>query len=427
MKYFREELFPCVYLTALRTDRFKTGCLSVNLLTQLRRETAAENAVIPYVLRRGTTSLPDMRRISARLEGLYGASIDPVVRKLGEIQAVGFAASFAEDPWLPGETHVLRDVIERMAELWLSPNTRGGLFLPDYVEGERDKLLERLAARQNNRRAWAARRLIENMCSCEDYAVDAQGGPREAESIHYVKLTRRYRGLLPSAPMEIFYCGGEEPGVVADLLREAFALLPRGEIDPDLGTDIRMNAVEDSPRIFTETMDVTQGNLAVGFRLGRCMEDPDSAAIRVFNAVYGGSASSRLFRNVREKMSLCYYAGSSVDELKGILTVNSGIDFDKYEPALEEILRQLKEIGRDGVDADELRAARNDAANSLRSVADSPYALESFYLRQAVQGLDASPEDIAALAETVTADEVTQIARGVELDAVYFLRGEEAE
>ena len=82
MKYFREELFPCVYLTALRTDRFKTGCLSVNLLTQLRRETAAENAVIPYVLRRGTTSLPDMRRISARLEGLYGASIDPVVRKL---------------------------------------------------------------------------------------------------------------------------------------------------------------------------------------------------------------------------------------------------------------------------------------------------------------------------------------------------------
>mgnify|MGYP006972061716 FL=1 len=90
MEYFREELFPCVSLTAVQTDKFKTGCMTAYLLTQLHRETAAENAVLPYVLRRGTKSLPDMRRISERLDALYGAEIEPSVRKLGEIQAVGF-------------------------------------------------------------------------------------------------------------------------------------------------------------------------------------------------------------------------------------------------------------------------------------------------------------------------------------------------
>ena len=124
MEYFREELFPCVSLTAVQTDKFKTGCMTAYLLTQLHRETAAENAVLPYVLRRGTKSLPDMRRISERLDALYGAEIEPSVRKLGEIQAVGFYAGFAEDAFLPGETDVLGEVISLLSELWLSPATR---------------------------------------------------------------------------------------------------------------------------------------------------------------------------------------------------------------------------------------------------------------------------------------------------------------
>ena len=72
-------------------------------------------------------------------------------------------------------------------------------------------------------------------------------------------------------------------------------------------------------------------------------------------------------------------------------------------------------------------AARRSVAGDLRTGTDSPYYLADFYLRETVQGTDASPDDIAALAETVTAEDVAAIARGVELDAVYFLRGEEAE
>ena len=173
MEYFREELFPCVSLTAVQTDKFKTGCLTAYLLTQLRRETAAENALLPYVLRRGTKSLPDMRRISARLDALYGAEIEPSVRKLGEIQAVGFYAGFAEDAFLPGETDVLGEVISLLGELWLSPATRSGLFLPAHVDSEREKLVERIERVKNDKRSWAFQRLRENMCAFEDYAVGA--------------------------------------------------------------------------------------------------------------------------------------------------------------------------------------------------------------------------------------------------------------
>ena len=160
-EYHREELLPHVYLTALRTDQFKTGCLSATLLTQLRRETAAANAVLPYVLRRGTASLPDMRALSARLESLYGAALEPRVRKLGEIQGIGFFSEFCEDRFLPGKPDVLESLVRLLGELWLSPNTRGGLLQPEYVDGERQKLLERLEAMRNDRGGWALRRLTE--------------------------------------------------------------------------------------------------------------------------------------------------------------------------------------------------------------------------------------------------------------------------
>ena len=165
MEYFREELFPCVSLTAVQTDKFKTGCMTAYLLTQLHRETAAENAVLPYVLRRGTKSLPDMRRISERLDALYGAEIEPSVRKLGEIQAVGFYAGFAEDAFLPGETDVLGEAISLLSELWLSPATRGGLFLPAYVDSEREQLVELIERVKNDKRSWAFRRCGSAACT----------------------------------------------------------------------------------------------------------------------------------------------------------------------------------------------------------------------------------------------------------------------
>ena len=101
METVRKEILPGVWLTALENDKFKTGCLSISLLTQLDRETAAMNALIPYVLRRGSRNHTDMQALATELDGLYGSYIEPVVRKIGEIQCIGFLASFADDKYLP--------------------------------------------------------------------------------------------------------------------------------------------------------------------------------------------------------------------------------------------------------------------------------------------------------------------------------------
>ena len=423
MEFNRTELMPGVFLSHLRSDKFKTACMSVTLLTQLRRETAAMNAVIPFVLRRGTTRYSDMEQLSRRMDELYGAAVEPVVRRIGEIQCIGFYGSFPEPDYLPGGEALLGDTCALMAQLLLDPVTRGGLLLPQYVDSEREKLLDIIRSRMNDKRSYALTRGIEEMCCYEDFAVSRFGSESEAENIHYKKLTRHYRELIQTCPVEIFYCGKTDFKAVSAAMRDAFSAMPRGEIDYDIGTDLRMNAVEDHVRFVEEEMDVTQGKLVLGFRLGECMEEPDIPALYVFNAVYGSGATSKLFMNVREKLSLCYYASSAVYLHKGIMLVSSGIEFDKLDAARDEILAQLDSVRRGEITDDELRSAKKSVASDLRAVQDSIGELEGFYLSQALDGLDYGPAELAALAEDVTKEDVQAIAESIECDLIYFLKG----
>ena len=425
MQRIRTEILPGVWLTALRTEKFKTAWLSVNLLTQLRRETAACTAVLPYVLRRGCTRLPDLEAIAAELDGLYGAHITPVVHKLGEIQAVGFEADFADDGALGEE--IFPRLAADVADLLLHPNTRGGLLRPDIVDSERTQLIARIRAAVNNKRSYARERLYTHMCCCEDFAVPRLGEEADAERIHYRKLTMRYHDVLSTSPVEIFYCGSIDGKRVARILTDVLSTMPRGALDEDIGTDIRMNALEAEPRYVTETLPVAQGQLAVGYRLGACMTEPDIPALFVFNALYGGCVTSKLFLNVREKLSLCYYASSAYHRSKGIVTVSSGIECRDVETAKREILAQLASVQRGEFEEWEVEGARACLIASLESRGDSAGRMEENALGQAATGIRETADELIAALRAVTNERIAEAAQSMTLDTVYFLTGEDSK
>ncbi len=421
----RKEIMPFVFLTRVGSEKFKTSFMSVSLLTQLCRENASANALIPRVLRRGTEKHPDMEKLEARLSELYGARIEPEIRKKGEIQCVGFMADFADDAYIPGGEKLLEPVAELMGELLCRPKTEKKLLCGEYVESEKEKLADEIRGRINDKRSYSVQRLIELMCPAENYGVSRYGGEDAVEEITQESLTERYRELLRTSCVEIFYCGSADFDRVEKAVASAFKELPEAEPDYDLGTDVRMNTVEEKVRYFEDKMNVTQGKLAIGFRMGDCMEEPDYGAMMVFNAIYGGSVNSKLFMNVREKLSLCYFASSVLERHKGVLIVSSGIEFSKYQEALDEIMAQLEAVKNGDFTDKELSDGIKYVVNSLRTVMDSQARTEDFYLSGIIDGVDMTPAELAGRVEKVTAEDVKQIAAGVTADAIYFLRGED--
>ena len=419
---FRREIAPGVRLTCVPSEKFKAGVFTVNLVTGLHKNTAALNAALPRILRRGTSDSPDMEAIAARLDLLYGAKIEPIAYKLGERQLAGFISVFADDAFIP-EKDVLERVISFVGEMLLSPATAGGRLRAEYVEGERDKLIDEIRSVVNDKRRYADMRLVERMCEGEAYAVPSLGTESEAAKISVFTATRQYRELVSSAELELFYCGSAPGERVERAVNEAFSALPRMKLSPLPETKIFTEPKSPEVRLFTETLDVVQGKLSIGCRLGDAMNAPDYAALAVMNGIFGGCVTSKLFKNVREKMSLCYYASSRIDRHKGVMIISSGIDAANYEKAVDAISCQLDAVKNGDFTEDELESVKRELINAYKSSDDSIYALAGWYTDYAQLGADYTPDDMAALVSLVTKDDVIKAAAGIRTDAIYFLKG----
>ena len=322
----RSQLLPGVFLTSVHTKKFKSSVLSMTLLAPLEAETAAANALLPYLLRRGSKEHPDLSSISAALDRLYGGSIEPMVRKKGEVQCVGFVGSFLDDAYTLDGSDVLNGAAGLMSELLLRPYTQDGAFCSDYTAQEKGNLIDRIRAEVNDKRQYASNRVIEEMCRDEAYGVGRLGREGDVAALTPQGLWARYQALLSASRLELYYCGSAGHDKVCAILGQALSELPRegGYQVPET----TVPAAAAAPRWVEETLDVAQGKLTMGFRTGGVTAaSPAYPALTLCNALYGGTTTSKLFLNVREKLSLCYYAGSTLHRYKGLMLVSSGVEF----------------------------------------------------------------------------------------------------
>ena len=425
-KVRQSELLPGIRLCCVQTDKFRTGTFSACFLRPLRQEDAAKNALVMNVLARGCRAYPDMQRLRAACREAYGAVVTPEISQYGEVMAIGFGASFPEEPWLPAGSRNLDRVIRLVSDLCLDPDTRGGLLRNEYVQSERKNLRDRILAAVNNKRSYALMRARALFCPEEAYGVYPLGSPEDTDKLSHLILTRHYQQMTASAPVRLFYCGCAPFEQVRDAVLEAFLTLSGAAERVMPETEIRDSAAV--LRSETEYADVEQGNLVLCCRLGGAVEPQAQPVLEVMNRLYGGgSPASRLFRAVREKRSLCYSITSGYDSHKAVFTVSAGISFDKRDEVTEAILEELDQV-RLGVSSEEdLDTARRAAANAYRLLGDSGASLDGFYLGQELLDSPARPEELAALALEVRMEDVARMAERVQPELVYFLRGGEKE
>ena len=415
----RTEILPGVYLTAVQSDKFKTGCFSLNLLRPMKKEEAAANALIPSVLLRGSETCPDIASISAKLDELYGASVGTLVRKKGEVQLVGFYCDYVQDEYV--DEPVFAPLMAFLAELLLNPQLENGAFPEAVVDSEKLNLENAMLSRINDKRTYAASQLIRTMCAGQPYGIPRIGEPENLKNITAKSLYAHYRDLLATSRVELFYMGSLSPAAVTKVLQTVLAELPRAEVFVPVGTTPAPAARPVQEK--TERLDVTQGKLSLGFFTDITAKDPRYPALVLAATVFGGGATSKLFTNVREKMSLCYYASASFEKFKGVLSVSSGVEFSKLETAKTEILRQLEACKAGDITDDELESARGYLVSDLKIAMDSPGRLDDYYMGQILLEQDGTMEDLASAIARVTKQEAADAIQALRLDTIYALEG----
>ena len=410
---------PGVTLRYVRDTRFKQGCFSFQLVRPMGKEEAAKNALLPAVFLRGTRRCPDLRAVTQRLDELYGAAVSPLVRRVGDYQTTGLYCGFMDDRFaLPGD-RVLEPMLDFLRELLLDSPLENGSFLPDFVESEKRNLISTIESDRNDKRVYAIQQLLRAMCAGDSFGIPRLGEIEDVAAITPEGLTEHYREILRTSPMELLYVGSAPQEQVISAIRPLLDALERNPMPLPAQTAF----VPGQGRDISETLDVAQGKLCMGFTTPYTNRSPELPAMQMFNVIFGGGMTSKLFQNVREKMSLCYSIDASYYGAKGILLVNAGIYFDKEAVTRQEILKQLDACRKGEITEAEMTAARQALLSSLRSVPDSPGSIENFTSTAALSGLIYSREGYMEALEQVTLDDVVECANSVRLNTTYFLRG----
>ena len=355
MQISRKEIYDGIALTKIETDKFKFNRIFIDFVLPLERERAAQNALFADVLMRGTEKYPGLLPLQKKLSSLYGADVNTYVGTGGEAHVVTVYAKLMKDKYALGGEEITREGAELFCDVLTNPQKEGGVFCAEYVESEKEKLIDDIAAQINDKDAYALHRAIEIMCEGEAWGISELGKPEDVEKITPEALYERYEYILANAGVEVFARGEFPCGMAEALVRDIFADVRRGEVK-DYSTNVVRTAGE--VKKVCEHQELRQGKLVLGFRTGAGIYEEEYDVLRVFNCIFGSGTQSKLFMNVREKLSLCYHCSSRI-YAKGVMMVTSGIEPKNYDKARNEILYQLEEIKNGNISDEEMDALTN--------------------------------------------------------------------
>ena len=412
----KTEIKRGINLYTVQDKKFKSFRATVLIHRPYLREEVTLNTLISAVIRMQSKNFPDAQKISEELENLYGADMIARASKYGERQILKIGIETVSDQAL-GKKGNFEGAMNLLYDLAFLSGT-GETFSKNIVELEKKNIKDAILAQKNDKRAYSVLRLQEEMCKSEPYGINPMGYIEDLEKITSGELYSHYKKILAESRIDIIFSGNfEEDKALETANKFAENLSEREGLDI---AETHKNA-PDEVKTVTDRLDVTQGKLCMGFRTKEGAGRENYPAYTVYNCIFGGSAVSKLFENVREKLSLCYYVGSSIDRLKEIMVVRSGVEFDKFKTAEDEIMRQQSLMENGQFTDDEIDFAKKHLITAYESNLDSIGAMAEYYTMQILLGTNVSIEEMTAKIEKVTREEIIAAAKTMKLDTIYYM------
>ena len=408
-------------LHLIETNKFKTNLLAVFLTTPLQKETVTKNALIPAVLRRGSQNMKTQDEISIALEEMYGASFDCGIDKIGDDQILKFYLETINNEFLPEQEDNLKKAIDILLEVVFSPLLENNHFNNEYVEGEKNNLKQVIEGRKDSKASYALERCVEEMYKNNPYSLYKYGNTEDLKNINADNLYEQYKALINNCKIDIFISGDIKENVKEDVFNnENIEKLNAREAKYIINNKENRKKEEKQEQEVSDSMDINQGKLIIGLDVLQ-ENDNDKYTALVYNAILGGTPTSKMFQNVREKNSLAYTASSSFIRQKANIFIKCGIDIPNYKKALEIIKEQLEDMKKGEFTAANIDEAKNNIISTIKFIPDEQDTELMYYFSQELSGYEMSYENYINKVNEIKKEDIIELAKRIQINTIYFL------
>ena len=401
------------------TKKFKSNIIAAFLLTDLNKETVTKTALIPAVLRRGTTKQKTMKEISMKMDDMYGAFFDASIDKIGDKQAVELYISSIDNDYVLSDEDLMNESLNFIYDLLYNPKLENGVFDSEYVAQEKETIRELIKGKINNKSSYATLRCIEEMFGDKPYALFKYGNEEDLEKIDAKNLYEHYKNLLETSEKHFYVSGNINPEKVKEFFYSKFE---KADVEEEkIIRTKKDNITKSEVKNVIDRMNVTQGKLVLGYDVDLELTPENFYKMLVYNAILGSSSNSKLFQNVREKASLAYTTRSTYIKHKGVLLVTAGIELDKYDKALELIKIQIEDMKNGNFSNEDLKDAKVFLENLFTSCLDDQATMIELEMGQFIAGIDDDVEKMVERINNVSREDVIEVANKLSLNTNYYL------
>ena len=412
----RQTIQNNVSLTFLPSDKFKRNRISISFIVPNEKEKATMYAVMPTLMERGYEDYPDMCMFSKKLNAMYGSNFSATTSVVGQNRVMRFTMQGIKNQYCIGGENLLSKMTDVLLGVIFRPCVEDGGFISDWLEVEKVKLREEIEGEINEKRGYCIKNAQRKFFGDNKNGVERLGYLEDIEGITPQQLYACYKELVSDSIVEIFVTADKD-----ETITEKFSKAFEGRAN----STNAVLPVEVMPKTevqtYSESMDIVQGKVCLYYTVDRHLTEDERYAMLVASAIYGGTASSRLFKNVREKQSLCYYCAAAYNGFSGSMRVDSGVEHQNCDKVIEAVQKELSDLISGEITQQEIRETKLVLLNSLDAVHDGLHGLEAWYLNEAIRGTWTSPEEVKAKVEAVTQQQIKDVLSLLHLNVVYKL------
>ena len=412
----RELIAPNTHITVLKNEKFKRNRISINFIMPNARGKATMYALLPGILERAYEDYPDMQTFSRKLNRMYAARLSVGNAVIGANRCLRFTVQGIKNEYCINGEDLLAELCHVLLGVIFRPCLEDGAFVSDWLEVEKFKLREDIQGEINDKRGYCVKNARRKFFGDGLNGVERMGYLNEIDAITPQQLFECYKEMLEQAVVEIFITANN-PDSAIEKLTQAFNTdrTATAEILPVTAMHVK------TAEFFSESMDTTQGKVCLLYTTERLLTEDERYHMLVASALYGGTASSRLFKNVREKQSLCYYCAAGFNGFTSSMSVDSGVEHHNTQRTIDAVQAELKNMIEGEITDEEIRQTKLIIINSLKANYDGLHGLEAWYLNEAIRGTSFTPEMVMDRVEAVTADDIRNVLKLLNLNVVYTL------
>lgn len=399
--------------------KLKTNTLRICFLQPLSEETASACALAGDLITSTNAVYPTNAAMNRKMHLLYDADLGSSVSKQGDLQLITLRASAIADSYALHDEAVFDMLTEILLDCLQKPNVTNGAFDANEFRMKQSELLDAIDNEINEKRIYAIHQAQKTAYQNEPAALSCYGTRKQAENLTPSDVYTAFQKLLRTARIEIFFVGPKAQPQLPEKFRSAF-----GVFGNDTTVQIQFTApspAKSEPITIREVLPVNQCKMVMAWKT----TDTNRHATKLAALILGGTPSAKLFANVREKMSLCYYCAANYAEYKQTLFVDCGIETENIGKTKQAIQEQLDALCRGDITDEEMQSVLMAVHNSLCSIGDTPSSYITWYLSQLSHGTNLTPQEEESMYKKVTKEEIVTAAKSMQLDTIYTMECKE--